>query len=186
MSTNDIIIPLGYEDVIVPEGQYGKLRFSGSLIDIKATPREVRSSDDAAQMRGYPIAQELTTALCTTKSKKQSPELFLAHVRGDRHIDNPALKAILRETFGQSVQGFERARDEELQKLHCVYGTLNPFSKFLAALPQIVSNDLFEPANLVGTNAGALNRFVQFDRELLRKMPAVITADFSKDRVQTN
>lgn len=181
---SEIIIPKGYENVIIAGGKYGKLKFVGEELEILATPREVYSSEDAATMRGYPLRCELKTGLMETKTRGEHGELFLCHVAGDVRVDNGALKRILRETYGNDIKGFERADNETLAKLHCVYGTLNPFSEFLAKLPQFVSNDLVgHDPNLIGTNAGTLTTFVKFDRNLLLKMgerAPLITGNFSK------
>jgi prolyl-tRNA editing enzyme YbaK/EbsC (Cys-tRNA(Pro) deacylase) len=174
-----IIIPKGYEGVIIPNDKFGILKFGGEDLEILATPREVFSSEDAAEMRGYPLNLELKTSLLDTSNAGP----VLVHVPGQKFVNMRAVKDRLKSEFGGSkVQAF-RAGEEISQKFHCVYGTLNPFSAFLAALPQFVSEDLLDiHPELIGTNAGTLNRFVRFNSHLLLKMksPKIVTGEFSK------
>ena len=176
-----IIIPKGYDSVIIPKGEYGKLKFGGELLDIHATHQDVFSCEDAATTRGYPLEHELKTSLLDTNNGP-----ILVHIPGDKLVNLREVKCALKHEFGGGKQQACRASEKTSTLLHCEFGTVNPFSKFLAELPQFVSEDLFEiDPRWVGTNAGALNRYVKFDPNLLREMKKytkLVTGSFSKKK----
>jgi len=181
-----IIIPDGYESVILREGEYGKLKFGGELLDILATSREVGPSDEASALRGYRLGLELKTNLMTAKYKDAEPIDILVHVPGDKGMDSRPVKDVLKKQFGFNKPDLRRADEATSKKFKCVYGTVNPFSEYLSPLPQFVSEDLFatDPEK-IGTNAGALNRYVRFLAKNFHGMkaynPQVFTGDFSKE-----
>jgi hypothetical protein len=179
MEQNKIIIPDGYKSVITPEGEYGKLKFAGSLLDIMATSREVGPSDEASALRGYPLALELKSNLLNVNYKDLKMNI-LVHVPGDKYMHSKPVKDALKREFGIPRPDIRRADETTSNELKCVYGTVNPFSEYLAPLPQLVSRDLFDlDPEKIGTNAGALNRFVRFNPTLFKNIPLIL-GDYSK------
>ncbi|MCL2586614.1 MAG: YbaK/EbsC family protein [Firmicutes bacterium] len=176
-----IIIPPGYRSVIIPEGEYGKLLFCDELLDIQATQRNVLSCEDASFTRGYALGNEMKTSLLDTSSAGA----IMVHIPGNKLLNLREVKYALKHEFGGGKQLACRASEETSKKLHCEYGTLNPFSEFLSSLPQFVSEDLFwVDHSFVGTNAGTLNRYVKFDPailHLMKKYTKLVIGSFSKD-----
>ena len=178
-----IIIPNGYEDVIVPEGEFGKLVIGKYSAEIKqhAEGEIPKTNEHAAQLRDVPLYRELRSVLMET-----SDGHVLVNILSDQEYQHNKLKHVLNAHTGTKNVRPEQ-RTAILADFFCEYGTINPFG--LNHLLQVVDTHVLSLAQNNETftqNPGVQGRSVEMDARMFidsGKLKDVVIANIHKCKV---
>jgi len=145
------------------------IRFMGYKMELHTLDRNVVSCESAATAKCIPLENELKSLILST-----SKGLYLLHIPGNKRADLRSVKKYL------GVKQAHLAELNELKSLRAYPGTVNPFSKKMRSLPQLISEELLGNSYLSTNYGGSLRDYVIFKPSLLLNAKKFDTGKFTR------
>lgn len=144
-----------------------ELKAPGKSLKTYKLDRNVVSCEEAAEAKGIPLNKELKTLVLATENGLISISL-------PANYSVSYWKIMIEENLSQ----VSLATKNDLDSLSLLPGTVTPLIEPLWSMRQLLDKKLFN-MNIMSTNNGTLNGYVEFNPKIILDAPNVHIGDFS-------